>query len=300
MDGGRGVEVARHRERAAHVLLVHPHVERPVAQEQPGRPADRAEGPGAGADASVGGSASSWVWRAVVDSRISVMRSSGVSSRRASTPCSVNRPIIPRTWGTSPISTSSCGRPASSASRWAVWAATARTSQPGRSVGVDHWSSATCSSTLVKESTAPHQSAMRAASRSRSVVVPASGLVAARRGISHGERVGTGPTSPGAAGSPRSAPVGPTLRGRSGPPTARAPHHSRRSRHGNRTRHPPARPRPDPALRDQGIPDSLQEVVDPTTVGWILVIAGVLALVLGLVMNKQRSRTTHVEERRDL
>ncbi|MFC7725843.1 DUF6458 family protein [Nocardioides sp. GCM10028917] len=47
-------------------------------------------------------------------------------------------------------------------------------------------------------------------------------------------------------------------------------------------------------------PDSIQEVVDPTTVGWILVIAGVLALVLGLVMNRQRSRTTHVEERRDL
>ena len=47
-------------------------------------------------------------------------------------------------------------------------------------------------------------------------------------------------------------------------------------------------------------PDSIQEVVDPTTVGWILVIAGDLALVLGLVMNRQRSRTTHVEERRDL
>ena len=47
-------------------------------------------------------------------------------------------------------------------------------------------------------------------------------------------------------------------------------------------------------------PDSLQEVVDPTTVGWILVIAGVLALVLGLVMNNQRSKTTHVEERREM
>ena len=46
-------------------------------------------------------------------------------------------------------------------------------------------------------------------------------------------------------------------------------------------------------------PDSVQEVVDPSTVGWILVIAGVLALVLGLVMNKQRA-TTHVEERRDV
>jgi hypothetical protein len=46
-------------------------------------------------------------------------------------------------------------------------------------------------------------------------------------------------------------------------------------------------------------PDSVQDVVDPSTVGWILVIAGVLALVLGLVMNKQRA-TTHVEERRDV
>lgn len=47
-------------------------------------------------------------------------------------------------------------------------------------------------------------------------------------------------------------------------------------------------------------PASVQEVVEPITVGWIFVIAGVLALVLGLVMNNQRSRTTHVEERRDL
>ena len=44
----------------------------------------------------------------------------------------------------------------------------------------------------------------------------------------------------------------------------------------------------------------VQDVVDPTTIGWILVIAGVLSLVLGLVMNNQRSKTTHVEERRDL
>jgi len=47
-------------------------------------------------------------------------------------------------------------------------------------------------------------------------------------------------------------------------------------------------------------PDSLQEVVDPTTLGWILVIVGALALVLSLVMNSQRSKTTHVEERREL
>lgn len=47
-------------------------------------------------------------------------------------------------------------------------------------------------------------------------------------------------------------------------------------------------------------PDAVQDVVDPVVVGWILVIAGALALVLGLVMNNQRSKTTHVEERRDV
>ncbi|MDX6327613.1 MAG: hypothetical protein QOK15_3967 [Nocardioidaceae bacterium] len=39
-------------------------------------------------------------------------------------------------------------------------------------------------------------------------------------------------------------------------------------------------------------------VIDMTTLGWILLAAGVLAIVIGLVMNQQRSRTTHVEERR--
>lgn len=47
-------------------------------------------------------------------------------------------------------------------------------------------------------------------------------------------------------------------------------------------------------------PASVQDVVDPSVVGWILVIAGALSLVLSLVMNNQRSKTTHVEERRDL
>ena len=50
----------------------------------------------------------------------------------------------------------------------------------------------------------------------------------------------------------------------------------------------------------EDFPASVQDVVDPTTVGVILVIAGVLALVLGLVMNNQRSKTTHVEERREM
>jgi len=38
--------------------------------------------------------------------------------------------------------------------------------------------------------------------------------------------------------------------------------------------------------------------VNDNTLGWILVIVGVLAIVLALIMNAQRSRTKHVEERR--
>lgn len=38
--------------------------------------------------------------------------------------------------------------------------------------------------------------------------------------------------------------------------------------------------------------------IEDTTLGWILLIAGVLAIVLGLIMNQQRSRSKHVEERR--
>jgi uncharacterized membrane protein HdeD (DUF308 family) len=39
-------------------------------------------------------------------------------------------------------------------------------------------------------------------------------------------------------------------------------------------------------------------LVDDQALGWILLIVGILAIVLALVMNHQRSRTTHVEERR--
>ncbi len=46
------------------------------------------------------------------------------------------------------------------------------------------------------------------------------------------------------------------------------------------------------------LPASVDDVVDSSTLGWILVIVGGLAVVLALVMNQQRSRTTHVEERR--
>ena len=40
--------------------------------------------------------------------------------------------------------------------------------------------------------------------------------------------------------------------------------------------------------------------VDDTGLGWIFVIVGALAIVLALVMNKQRGETRHVEERRDV
>ncbi|MCD6640191.1 MAG: DUF6458 family protein [Nocardioides sp.] len=48
------------------------------------------------------------------------------------------------------------------------------------------------------------------------------------------------------------------------------------------------------------LPASVHDVVATNTLGWILLIAGVLALILGLVVNAQRSRTTHVEEHREV
>ena len=38
--------------------------------------------------------------------------------------------------------------------------------------------------------------------------------------------------------------------------------------------------------------------IDDVTLGWILVVVGVLAIILALLMNQQRSRPKHVEERR--
>ena len=38
--------------------------------------------------------------------------------------------------------------------------------------------------------------------------------------------------------------------------------------------------------------------VDDSALGWILLVVGILAIILALVINQQRSRTTHVEERR--
>jgi uncharacterized membrane protein HdeD (DUF308 family) len=39
-------------------------------------------------------------------------------------------------------------------------------------------------------------------------------------------------------------------------------------------------------------------LIDDAALGWILLLAGVAAIALTLVMNQQRSRTRHVEERR--
>ncbi len=50
----------------------------------------------------------------------------------------------------------------------------------------------------------------------------------------------------------------------------------------------------------EDFPQAVEDVVDVETLGWICLIVGVLAIILALVMNQQRSRTKHVEERRDL
>jgi uncharacterized membrane protein HdeD (DUF308 family) len=47
-------------------------------------------------------------------------------------------------------------------------------------------------------------------------------------------------------------------------------------------------------------PDAITDVIEVDTLGWICLIVGILAIVLALVMNRQRSRTTHIQERRDL
>lgn len=41
-------------------------------------------------------------------------------------------------------------------------------------------------------------------------------------------------------------------------------------------------------------------LIDTGTLGWILLVAGIVAVVVSLIVNQQRSRSTHVvEERRD-
>ena len=50
----------------------------------------------------------------------------------------------------------------------------------------------------------------------------------------------------------------------------------------------------------EDFPDAIANVIDVETLGWICLIVGIVAVVLVLIMNRQRTRTTHVEERRDL
>jgi Ca2+/H+ antiporter len=52
------------------------------------------------------------------------------------------------------------------------------------------------------------------------------------------------------------------------------------------------------ALGAVHLPASIANHVDGNTLGWILIIVGVLALVLALVMNQQRTRRTAVVEER--
>ena len=47
----------------------------------------------------------------------------------------------------------------------------------------------------------------------------------------------------------------------------------------------------------EDFPDAIENVIEVDTLGWICTIVGILAIVLALVMNQQRSRTTHVERR---
>jgi predicted permease len=46
------------------------------------------------------------------------------------------------------------------------------------------------------------------------------------------------------------------------------------------------------------LPASIDDAVASDTLGWILIIVGVLAIGLALAMNAQRGRSTHVVEER--
>lgn len=52
------------------------------------------------------------------------------------------------------------------------------------------------------------------------------------------------------------------------------------------------------ALNVVDLPNSIDQHLDSNALGWILIIVGVLAIILSLVINHQRSRSTIVEERR--
>ena len=155
--GRRRVHAAGPADRAADVLLVHPDVERAVAQQgvpvQPMPPKIRS----GLAEPSVGGSASSAVCRLVAAARISLMMWSGDLSRagddallgvEAHQPGDVRRARRPRPSPRAPRRGSPRGGRCARRPRW--------TSQPSRSVGVDHSSAGICSSSSVKSFTACH------------------------------------------------------------------------------------------------------------------------------------------------
>lgn len=50
----------------------------------------------------------------------------------------------------------------------------------------------------------------------------------------------------------------------------------------------------------EDFPDAVANVVEVETLGWICTIVGILAIILALVINQQRTRTTHVEKRHDV
>jgi fumarate reductase subunit D len=52
------------------------------------------------------------------------------------------------------------------------------------------------------------------------------------------------------------------------------------------------------ALDVVDLPAGVDDVIATNTLGWILILVGALAIVLALVMNAQRSRSTHVVEER--
>jgi len=47
----------------------------------------------------------------------------------------------------------------------------------------------------------------------------------------------------------------------------------------------------------EDFPDAIENIVEVNTLGWICTIVGILAIVLALIMNQQRSKTTHIERR---
>ncbi|GAA1908073.1 hypothetical protein GCM10009737_06240 [Nocardioides lentus] len=47
---------------------------------------------------------------------------------------------------------------------------------------------------------------------------------------------------------------------------------------------------------DLGVLDGF--ILEPEALGWIFILVAIIAIGLSLAMNRQRSKTTHVEERR--